>query len=54
MVQTPNVKANSAGAGFGADDVNGLGGHGGRSMDVGGLEPSWSKFLSHDDGKRDL
>lgn len=51
MVQTPDVKADSAGAGFGADDVDGFGGQGGSGSDVGGLVPCWSKLLSHGDGK---
>lgn len=54
MVQTPNVKADSAGAGFGTDDVDGLRGQGGSGSDVGGLEPRWSNLLSHGDGRGDL
>ncbi|TNN88971.1 hypothetical protein EYF80_000849 [Liparis tanakae] len=54
VVQTPNVKADSTGAGFVADDVDGLWGQGGRRLDVGGLEPCWSKLLGHGDGEGDL
>lgn len=46
MVQTPHIKANSARAGFGTDDVDRLWGKG-----VGGLEPCWFKLLSHGDGE---
>lgn len=51
VVQTPDVKADPAGAGLGPDDVDGLGGQGGSGLDVGGLEPCWPKLLSHDDQK---
>lgn len=52
MVQTPNVKADSARAAFGADDIDGLWGQGGGDPDVAGLGPCWSKLLSHGDGKQ--
>lgn len=54
MVQTPDVKADSAGAGFGADYVDGLRGKRGSSSDVDGLNSDWSEFLSHGDGKGDF
>lgn len=54
MVQTPNVKADSARAAFGADDVDGLWCQGGRDSDVAGLGPRRSKLLSHGDGEGGL
>lgn len=52
VVQTPDVEADPAGAGLGADDVDGLRGKRRSGTSVCGLEPCWTKLLSHGGGKR--
>lgn len=54
MVQPPYVKANSARASFGADDVYRLGRQRGRRSDVVGFRTSSSDLFSHDDRRGDF